>query len=199
MSQSNYGFVNLYLKWVNQLCTLFAVVGGLMLMATAAITISSIIGREFLSVSIPSFDITKAAMGIIIAASIPFCILNGGNLIVDFFTTKTSAKTQRNLDVLGAVLTGIGVGLFAWRTTAAIADVRSSNEVIGNTDIAVWWIYLAMSPALWLAVAAAFALAINTWRGQLIDSEAQAILKQAQTQTQTQAQIQTQTKTEGQS
>jgi TRAP-type C4-dicarboxylate transport system permease small subunit len=105
--------------------------------------------------------------------------LNGGNLIVDFFTTKASAKTQRILDTIGAFCTAAGLLVFAYKATEAIADVRESNEVSGNIDLPVWWIYAGMAPSLWLAVLAGIVLAIKTWRGEHQESEAEMILRQA--------------------
>ena len=175
------------MKWFNGIVTKlsvwFAVFGGLILMFTAAVTIFSIFGRELFNLSVPAFDITKAAMGVVIASFLPYCILNGGNLIVDFFTTKTKPRTQAVLDTAGALLTGIGVAMLAWRGTVAIADVRSSSEVVGNLDLPVWWVYLAMAPSLWLAVAASLALAWRFWHGEHLDSEAELILKQAELDT----------------
>ena len=168
------------MHWVEQLCRLFAIVGGLVLMATATMTILSVVGRALLSMPIRGdFEFTKLAMGFVIATHIPYCILNGGNLIVDFFTTKLSDKSKRVLDTLGALATGAGLYLFAIQTTVAIADVRESNEVAGQVDFPIWWIYAAMAPCLWLAVAASLVLAIKNWQGETLDSEAEALIKTA--------------------
>ncbi len=170
------GFINI----VTRLCKLFAVTGGILLLLIAAMTMVSIIGRFFFDTPIRGdFEMTKQGMGLVVASFIPYCILNGGNLIVDFFTSKTSLKTQRILDTVGALATGTGLSLFAWKATEAIADVRDSNEVSGNIDLPVWWIYAGMAPSLWLAVFAAIVLAIKTWRGEHQESEAEMILREA--------------------
>jgi TRAP-type C4-dicarboxylate transport system permease small subunit len=173
--------MNGFINTVTRLCQWFAVVGGVLLLLIAAMTMASIIGRFFFDAPIRGdFEMTKQGMGIVVAAFIPYCILNGGNLIVDFFTSKTSEKTQRILDTIGALATGAGLVLFAWKATEAIADVRESNEVSGNIDLPVWWIYAGMAPSLWLAVFAAIVLAIKTWRGEHQESEAEMILREAE-------------------
>lgn len=170
------GFINI----VTRLCQFFAIIGGLLLLAIAAMTMVSIIGRFFFDLPIRGdFEMTKQGMGLVVASFIPYCILNGGNLIVDFFTSKASAGTQRFLDTVGAVFTGAGLLVFAWKATEAILDVRESNEVSGNIDLPVWWIYAGMAPSLWLAVLAAIVLAIKTWRGDSQESEAEMILREA--------------------
>jgi TRAP-type C4-dicarboxylate transport system permease small subunit len=170
------GFINI----VTRLCKVFAVAGGVLLLLLASMTMTSIIGRFFFDTPIRGdFEMTKQGMGLVVASFIPYCILNGGNLIVDFFTSKTSANTQRILDTLGALLTAAGLSLFAYKATEAIADVRESNEVSGNIDLPVWWIYAGMAPSLWLAVFAGIVLAIKTWQGEHQESEADMILREA--------------------
>jgi TRAP-type C4-dicarboxylate transport system permease small subunit len=173
--------MNGFINTVTRLCQWFAVVGGVLLLIIATMTMVSIIGRFFFDAPIRGdFEMTKQGMGLVVAAFIPYCILNGGNLIVDFFTTKTSAKTQRILDTIGALCTAGGLSLFAYKATEAIADVRESNEVSGNIDLPVWWIYAGMAPSLWLAVFAGIVLAVKTWRGDQQESEAEMILREAE-------------------
>ena len=172
--------MNGFISIVSRLCRLFATLGGLLLLAIAAMTMVSIIGRYFFDTPIRGdFEMTKQGMGLVVASFIPYCILNGGNLIVDFFTSKASAHTQRVLDTVGALLTGAGLLLFAWKATQAIADVRESNEVSGNIELPLWWIYAGMAPSLWLAVLASLVLAIKTWQGEHQESETDLILRQA--------------------
>jgi TRAP-type C4-dicarboxylate transport system permease small subunit len=172
--------MNLFINTVTRLCKLFAVLGGILLLLIAAMTMVSIFGRFFFDAPIRGdFEMTKQGMGLVVASFIPYCILNGGNLIVDFFTTKASENTQRVLDTVGALFTAAGLLMFAYKATEAIADVRESNEVSGNIDLPVWWIYAGMAPSLWLAVLAGVVLAIKTWRGDQQESEAEMILREA--------------------
>jgi TRAP-type C4-dicarboxylate transport system permease small subunit len=172
--------MNGFINTVTRLCKVFAVMGGVLLLALAAMTMVSILGRFFFTMPIRGdFEMTKQGMGLVVASFIPYCILNGGNLIVDFFTTKASANTQRILDTLGALLTAAGLSVFAYKATEAIADVRESNEVSGNIDLPVWWIYAGMAPSLWLAVLAGIVLAIKTWQGEHQETEAEMILREA--------------------
>jgi TRAP-type C4-dicarboxylate transport system permease small subunit len=173
--------MSFFINTVTRLCKLFAVIGGILLLLIAAMTMVSIIGRFFFDTPIRGdFEITKQGMGLVVASFIPYCILNGGNLIVDFFTTKASEKTQRFLDTVGALCTAAGLLVFAYKASEAIADVRESNEVSGNIDLPVWWIYAGMAPSLWLAVFAGIVLAIKTWQGDHQESEAEMILREAQ-------------------
>ena len=169
-----------FINGVQKLCVVFAVLGGLLLLAIALMTVVSIVGRFFINTPVHGdFEYTKQGMGIVVASFIPYCILNGGNLIVDFFTSKASEKTQRVLDTLGAIATGLGLLVFAWQASVAIPDVMESNEVSGNVNLPVWWIYAGMAPSLWLAVLAAVALTVKTWQGEHQESEAEMILREA--------------------
>lgn len=170
-----------FINGVQKLCALFAVAGGLLLLAIALMTVVSIIGRFFFNTPVHGdFEYTKQGMGVVVASFIPYCILNGGNLIVDFFTSKASLTTQRYLDTLGAVATGLGIFVFAWQASIAISDVLESNEVSGNVNLPVWWVYAAMAPSLCLAVLASLALTLQTWQGEQQESEAEMILREAE-------------------
>lgn len=169
-----------FIKSIQKICVIFAVLGGLLLLAIAAMTVISVLGRFFFNLPVHGdFEYTKQGMGIVVASFLPYCILNGGNLIVDFFTSKTIQNTQRHLDTLGAAVTGLGLLMFAWQASVAIPDVYESNEVSGNVSLPVWWIYAAMAPSLWLAVFAAIALTMKTALGDQQESEAEQILREA--------------------
>lgn len=170
-----------FINGVQKLCVVFATLGGLLLLLIAAMTVISILGRYFINTPVHGdFEYTKQGMGIVVASFLPYCILNGGNLIVDFFTAKASEKTQRLFDTLGAAATGLGILLFAWQASVAIPDVYESNEMSGNVNLPVWWIYAAMAPSLWLAVLAAIALTFKTYMGEHQESEAEMILREAE-------------------
>jgi TRAP-type C4-dicarboxylate transport system permease small subunit len=169
-----------YLSWINRLSNLFAVFSGAVLLAIGFMMVISIIGRNAFNMPIPGdYDITKQTLGVIIACFLPYCVLNGGNLNVDFFTSKASPKTQSRLDALGALCVGFIFVMLAWRTTIALPDVIESNEVAGTINLKTWWVYAGMIPPLWLGVLASFAMAVQLWQGQHIESEAELLLKQA--------------------
>ncbi|NCV57438.1 MAG: TRAP transporter small permease subunit [Betaproteobacteria bacterium] len=86
-----------------------------------------------------------------IALFMPLCQLRRGNIIVDFFTTRCSAKTIQRLDQLGAILIAACFALLAWRT--AVGGINafrggSGTMILGFPE---WMTYAFMVPAFFLA------------------------------------------------
>jgi TRAP-type C4-dicarboxylate transport system permease small subunit len=81
----------------------------------------------------------------------PWCQWRRGNIIVDFFTTKASERTNDALDRFGAVLLAICFALLAWRTTLGglnAYDTHSESQMLG---FPLWVVYVAMVPPFVLA------------------------------------------------
>src|SRR5690606_5170097 len=124
-------------------------------------TCVSLIGRNTIGVTlVGDFELTGVAAGAAIALFLPWCQVRRGNIIVDFFTTKASARTQAGLDRFGALLLGAILALLAWRTT--IGGLNAWNTQSGTMMLGFpeWIVYAAMVPplvltaviALWQAV-----------------------------------------------
>ncbi|MGD6626339.1 TRAP transporter small permease subunit, partial [Xanthomonas citri pv. citri] len=99
------------------LALLFALLGGLAASAVGVLTASSIVGRALWSSPIPGdVELTQFGIALAISLCLPWCQLHGANIIVDFFTARAAARTQRLLDGIGAVLLAAMTALLAWRT-----------------------------------------------------------------------------------
>jgi TRAP-type C4-dicarboxylate transport system permease small subunit len=77
-----------------------------------------------------------------------------GNIIVDFFTTRLSPRSQARLDALGALLVAVVMGVVAWRASFAAQTVFASDERGMISRIPVWIAYAAIVPSLALAALA---------------------------------------------
>ncbi len=77
----------------------------------------------------------------------PYCQIQRGNIIVDFFTTRLSHETNARLDRLGALLLALVFALLAWRTTLGGLNsyqTHSETQILGFPE---WTVYGAMVPA----------------------------------------------------
>ena len=157
----------MWIRWVERAALFFAVLGGIVLMLIALMTVASVIGRAGFGKPVPGdIELTQYAIAVAISAFLPYCLFSGGNLIVDFFTAKAKQRTKRLLDAIGALTLAFAMGLFAWRTTVGMLSVKEAGETSMVISVPLWWTYAGMAPCFALATLAALALAVKLWRGE---------------------------------
>lgn len=157
----------MWIRWVERAALFFAMLGGVLLMLIAVMTVASVIGRAGFGKPVPGdIEITQYAIAVAISAFLPYCLFSGGNLIVDFFTAKAKQRTRRMLDAIGALTLAFAMGLFAWRTTVGMFSVKEAGETSMVISVPLWWTYAGMAPCFALATLAALALAVKLWRGE---------------------------------
>ena len=159
--------MSMWIRWVERAALFFAMLGGVLRMLIALMTVASVIGRAGFGKPVPGdIEITQYAIAVAISAFLPYCLFSGGNLIVDFFTAKAKERTRRTLDAIGALTLAFAMGLFAWRTVVGMFSVKDAGETSMVVSVPLWWTYAGMAPCFALATLAALALAVKLWRGE---------------------------------
>lgn len=139
-------------KALSRVARLCAIVAGMLLTAITLMTCLSVIGRETLGKPVTGdFELSGVAAGAAIALFMPLCQLRRGNIIVDFFTTRCSAKTIQRLDQLGAILIAACFALLAWRTAVGGINAFRSGSGTMILGFPEWMTYAFMVPAFFLA------------------------------------------------
>lgn len=135
------------LRVLMPLSKLCAIASGLLMTLITLVTCVSILGREILSKTVPGdFELVGLATGAAIALFMPYCQLERGNIIVDFFTIKLSARNHAVLDRLGALILALCFALLAWRTSLGGINswaTHSGSMLLGFPE---YLVYLAMVP-----------------------------------------------------
>ena len=130
----------------------FALVGSFIAMLVAVMSVYSIIGRAFLSKPLfGDVELTQLGIAASISLCLPWCQLHRGNILVDFFTQSTSARTRQILDSAGAFLMAAMCVLLAWRTTMGALAVSSAAETSMILGLPMWWAYASLAPGLLLS------------------------------------------------
>lgn len=142
------------MKILQNLAKLCAILAGLLLTGITLMTCISLIGRNTTGATlVGDFELTGVATGAAIALFMPYCQIQRGNIIVDFFTTRLSHETNARLDRLGALLLALVFALLAWRTTLGGLNsyqTHSETQILGFPE---WTVYGAMVPAFVLTSA----------------------------------------------
>jgi len=138
--------------WLGRLSRGFALVGALVALMVAGVSVWSIAGRYWWSRPVMGdVEITQMGVALCISLCLPWCQLQRGHIIVDFFTQKTSERTRWLLDAAGCVLMAVMGLLLAWRTVVGAFSVHSAFEQTMILGLPMWWAYAGLAPGLVLA------------------------------------------------
>ena len=137
------------MRVLEPLAKLCAILAGVLLTGITLMTCGSLIGRNTTGDSIVgAFELTAVAAGAAVALFLPWCQARRGNIIVDFFTAKASARTNERLDRIGALLLGLALALLAWRTALGGLSSWNSHSTTMMLGFPEWIVYCAMVPPL---------------------------------------------------
>ncbi len=140
------------MRVLESLARLCAILAGLLLVFITVMTCASIIGRDLFGKAINGdFELSGAAAGAAIALFMPWCQFRRGNIIVDFFTTRASERSQAVMDRIGALLLGCVMALMAWRTTLGGLNAWNTQSGTMMLGFPEWIVYVGMVPPLALA------------------------------------------------
>jgi TRAP-type C4-dicarboxylate transport system permease small subunit len=144
-------------------CKGLALAGGALFAAVTLMSAASIAGRIAGRPIQGDFELVQLACAVAIAFCLPYCQLQRGHIIVDFFTVRATPRTRGALDALGALLLALVMVLVAWRTGAGAVALKASNETSMIMGLPVWIAYALMTPALALTALAALHSAWRDW------------------------------------
>jgi TRAP-type C4-dicarboxylate transport system permease small subunit len=144
------------------IATAVALAGGAILFALTLLTVVSVVGRAAFSAPIPGdFELVEVGMAVAIFAFLPYCQLVRGNVIVDLFTTRASARVQALLDAAGNLLYTAIAALLTWRVALGGLEVRGYGETTMVLRVPVWWGY---APAVACLALLTVVCAYTVWR-----------------------------------
>jgi TRAP-type C4-dicarboxylate transport system permease small subunit len=155
------------MKLLEWLAKASAIAAGVLLTMITLMTCVSLIGRNTTGWTIVGdFELTGFAAGAAIALFLPWCQWTRGNIIVDFFTARATARTHARLDRFGALLLGLAMALLAWRTT--LGGLNAWNTQAGSMMLGFpeWVVYLLTVPPLALTALIACVQAARGFDGE---------------------------------
>jgi len=142
---------------LQRLCDASATIGGLVLVAIASVTVVSVIGRAFFSHPIlGDVELVQLGCAVVVASFLPYTQFRHANIIVDFFTTNASQKTQSRFDAFGTLLYTLVMALVAWRVAIGGVDIKANQETSMLMALPLWIPYMLMVPGLVLCTVIGF-------------------------------------------
>jgi TRAP-type C4-dicarboxylate transport system permease small subunit len=149
---------------LERLAQALAVFGGLALTGVALMSLYSVVMRNLAGAPIQGdFELAQMGCAVSVAAFLPFTQLRNGNIFVDFFTQKASARAKAVLDGFGALVVGVVLALLAWRTGVGAVDALRTQETTMIMGLPIWYGYASMAPSFGVAALAALYSAWRHW------------------------------------
>ncbi len=134
-------------RLVTSLARKVALLGGLVLLLIAAITLVSVVGRALLPLGLKplrgQFELVEAGTLFVISAFLPWCHLNRGHAAVAIFTDQLGPRFNALIDLVSDILL-LGVALVVtWRHLAGMLDKMAYGETTFLLRFPLWWSYSA--------------------------------------------------------
>ena len=145
---------------VLRLCTGWAILGGVVLLAVVAINVASVVGFALAGTAVPGdFELTEVGVAIAAFAFLPYCQIAGLNVTADIFTARASKFWLAIFAFLGALVALAFGAILLWRMYYGMLDKQTYQETTAILSIPTWYGYLAALPSLALLMLAAAASA----------------------------------------
>ena len=133
-----------------KLISVWALVGGLILLSVVSLNIGSIIGGILL-IHVPGdFELTQIGGAVAVFCFLPYCQLHNHNVTADIFTFWANNKTILLLRIGGAVIALLFSILLLWRMTDGMLDQKKYDYTTAILQIPVWTAFIPILISLWL-------------------------------------------------
>ena len=142
-----------------------AIVGGLILVGLAIMTVCSILGRAFIFAGLSpvkgDYEMVEMGCAIAIFCFLPLCQMRRGHVTVDVFINVFPARVRIFLSLLGNTALFLAAALIAWRLWLGTIDKLSYGEETYELGLPLGYSYsAAMVGAVLFAVVAFYTM----WR-----------------------------------
>ena len=135
--------------------SIWALLGGAVLLAVVAINMFSVIGSIFGRPFPGDFELTEMGVAIAAFAFLPYCQVTGANVTADIFTSGASPRWIAFLTFLGAVVALVFSILLIWRMYFGMLDQKTYDYMTAILQVPQWIAFLPILVSLALLALAA--------------------------------------------
>ncbi|QBR41359.1 TRAP transporter small permease [Kerstersia gyiorum] len=162
-------------KALERACAFLAVLGGLLFLCEALMSVASVLGRIFLSTPISGdYELVQLMSAMGIAMCLPYCQIKRGHVFVDFFTLWAPAPVKRYMDAFASLVLAGCAFLLAWRCWEGMVEMHEYGETTMVISMPVWWGYVPLMPSFVLFGLAALMAVVQDLRPLNNEREVQA-------------------------
>jgi TRAP-type C4-dicarboxylate transport system permease small subunit len=128
-----------------RLATLFALLGGALLLMAVGVTTASVARGAFGRPILGDSEIVELALGVAIVFCMPLCEMKGAHVLVDFFTQKLPRRGIAGLDAVMRAVVALVVAVLAWRLAIGGYNMWDRERESMFLQLPFWWGYAAAS------------------------------------------------------
>ncbi|MEO7760787.1 MAG: TRAP transporter small permease, partial [Casimicrobiaceae bacterium] len=122
----------------------------------------SIVGRSLFGKPLMGdYEMVQMMSAVAVSMALPFCQMEKGHVIVDFFTARNSPRSNAVLDCIAALLMATCAFALAWRLVIATFEFAKNHDASMLLNLPTWWGYAPMGPSFFLLGCAALYAAWN--------------------------------------
>lgn len=149
---------------VLRICTGWAILGGLVLVAVALMNFASIASFAVLNKSFNGdFELTEIGVAIAAFSFLPYCQIANLNVTADIFTARASRFWLSIFSFVGAVIALCFGVILLWRMYAGMIDMKTYDSTTATLQIPLWWGFAGCLFSLALLVVASLASLIEAF------------------------------------
>jgi TRAP-type C4-dicarboxylate transport system permease small subunit len=150
---------------VDKAATVWALAGGVLLLAIVAINAwsilaNAILGRPFAG----AFELSEVGVGVAVFSFLPFCQISGANVTADIFTARASPRWISAFALLAAVVALGFALLLAQRMWLGLIDQKAYNLTTAILQMPIWWAFVPVVVSLVLLALAALVSLVEAAR-----------------------------------
>ncbi|MCC7049296.1 MAG: TRAP transporter small permease [Alphaproteobacteria bacterium] len=124
---------------IERISGVVAVLGGLLSLAIAVLVVASVLGRWLFGTPINGdFEYVKMGTAIAVYCALPYCQILRGNIVVDTFTNRLSARTNALIDAFWDIVYAGMMALLTLCLFNGTLDYIRSGETTMMTQVLVW-------------------------------------------------------------
>ena len=146
--------------------TLWALLGGLLLLAVVGINFASVVGNIFGAPFPGDFELTEMGMAVAVFAFLPYCQLTDANVTADIFTARAPRPLLALLRAAGCLVAFAFAAILVWRMTLGMIDQGRYHYTTTILQVPIWWAFVPILISLALLVLAAALSFVEALRGR---------------------------------
>jgi TRAP-type C4-dicarboxylate transport system permease small subunit len=152
---------------LRKIIELWALAGGLLLLAIVLVNAASLAGNIAFHQPVPGdFEVVEVGIAVTVFMFLPYCQLTGANVTADIFTSRAGPRLLSALGILAAVVALIVAIVLLWRMSYGLADYRTYREVTTIYQFPIWYAFVPILISLTLLTAACVLSLLDAMRGQ---------------------------------